>query len=336
MSATSPVSLALLQATDRQGQFAGQVRVSQWPVTVGRALDNDMVLGDSHLAAYHLRMDRNEAGDVMVEVLDTANGVTLDNKQHARGDCFAWPAGKQLLLGRLRLRLQLAEELLAAEEPLPRFRLRAVGSTMLAVGAMLAFALLQSWLALTEPSQLSRQLPVLLATVIFGVAGWAGVWALATKLFTGRLQFWRHVRIACTVTLAIEVVTAVLGMLAFMFSLESLARFELHQLLLGMAVAVYLHLAVLMPYSRRRLGTAMAGITLLLMAGVLGTSWLQSKRFTSTLYMSTFYPPGWRMAPAVPVKQFMDEAGDIRRRLDERLKDKDQEEDGPGSFIESE
>ena len=327
MSASSTQALlALLQAIDRNGNLAGRLELSRWPVTVGRALNNDLVLDDSHVAAAHLRIDRNPEGEVQVEMLDTDNGIALEDKHYRRGDQFAWPAGKALVLGRLKLGLRLAEEPVSAEEPLPRFPWRTVGWTALAVAALLAAVLFQAWLTMTEPSQLPRQLPGLLGMVALSVSIWAGLWALATKLFTGRLQFWRHVRIACTVSLAVQAVVVVCGMLAFMFSLESLARFELQQLLLGLAVAAYLHLAVITPHSRRKLGALVAVITVLGLVTMLGTNWLQNKRFSNRLYMATIYPPSWRMAPAVPVRQFMDEAGAIRQRLDARLKDKEAED----------
>lgn len=328
--------LALLQATDRNGQLAGRLDVSRWPVTVGRALDNDMVLGDSHLAASHLRIDRSPEGEVRVEVLDTANGIALDAKHYMRGEVFVWPAGTVLSLGRLKLGLRLAEEPVGAEEPLAHFRWGTVGWTLLAVGAMLAAVVFEAWLMYTDTAQLPGQLLGLIALVALVFPVWAGFWALLTKLFTGRLQFWRHVRIAGASTLLVQAVVALCGMLAFMFSLENLAKFANLQILLGLAVAVYLHLAVVMPHSRRKLGGTVAGVALLLMVGILGTSWLQNKRLSNTLHMSVIYPPGWRMAPAVPVSQFLQEAGDIRRRLDQRLKDKDQDGEGLDGSGESE
>ncbi|WP_431098571.1 FHA domain-containing protein [Polaromonas aquatica] len=322
-------NLGLLQATDRNGALVGWHDIRHWPVTVGRSLQADMVLDDSHVAAEHLRIDRSPEGEVLVQVLDTVNGVALNRAQHGRDTQFTWPPGETLTLGRLKLGLRLAEEPVVAEEPLPHFPWRTVGWTALAVAGMLALVVGQSWLTLTEPSQLARQLPGLVAVVVMAVAVWAGLWALATKLFTHRLQFWRHVRIACTSSLAIQFVSTLAGMLAFMFSLESLARFELPLVLLGTAAAIYVHLTVIVPQRRRGLAGLVAGVAVLGIVAMLGTNWLQNKRLSNKLYMSTLYPPSLRMAPAVPVTQFLDEAGAIRQRLDERLKDREPDSDTP-------
>jgi len=212
---------------------------------------------------------------------------------------------------------------------LPHFPWRTTGWTLLALAGMLALVLGQSWLTLTEPSQLARQLPGVLGGVVLAVSVWAGLWALATKLFTGHLQFWRHVRIACFSSLAVQAVSTLAGLLAFMFSLESLARFEGLMLLLGAAAGIYVHLTVIAPQRRRGLAALVAGIAVLATVALLGSNWLQNKRLSNKLYLSTLYPPSLRMAPAVPVAQFLDEAGSIRKRLDERLKDREPDADTP-------
>jgi hypothetical protein len=315
--------LGLLQATDRNGALVAKLDVRHWPVTVGRALAADLVLDDSHVAGEHLRIDRTPEGVVTVQVLDTVNGVALGRTRHGRGTQFNWTDSEALALGRLKLGLRLAEAPIEAEEPLPHFPWRAMAWTVLAVMGMLALVVGQSWLTLTEPSQLARQLPGLVAAVAMGIAVWAGLWALATKLFTHRLQFWRHVRIACASALAIQLASMLAGLLAFMFSLESLARFESQLVLLGAAAAIYLHLTVIVPQRRRGLAGLVAGVAVLGMVAMLGTNWLQNKRLSNKLYMSTIYPPSLRMAPAVPVPQFLDEAGAIRERLAARLKDRE-------------
>ncbi|MEO8387745.1 MAG: FHA domain-containing protein [Polaromonas sp.] len=322
-------NLGLLQAIDRTGALAGRLEVKHWPVTVGRSLTADLVLDDSHVAAEHLRIDRSPDGVVVVQVLDTVNGVALNRARHGRNTEFNWPDGEALTLGRLKLGLRLAEAPVATEERLPHFPWRTTGWTLLAVAAMLALVVGQSWLTLTEPSQLARQLPGLVAAVAMAVSVWAGLWALATKLFTGHLQFWRHVRIACASSVAIQLAATLSGLLAFMFSLESLSRFEVPLMLLGAAAAIYVHLSVIVPQRRRGLAGLVAGIAVLGIVAMLGTNWLQNKRLSNKLYMSTLYPPSLRMAPAVPLAQFLGEAGALRQRLDVRLKDREPDSDTP-------
>lgn len=316
----------LLLATDRHGAAAGQREITGWPVTVGRDLEAGLVLDDSHIAAMHLSLDGPQADGVAVRVLDSVNGVTLDGARHARGAAFIWKPGQHLTVGRMRLGLRLAGQAIEAEELLPSFPWRAVAGTMLAFAGLLAMVVAYSWLTLTEPSQLARALPGALGAAVLIMAVWAGLWALATKLFTGRTHFWTHVRIASISALVVETGAALASLAAFMFSLESLARFESLLHLLGVAVAVYFHLKVIAPHRQRAMAGLVASVALAGMMLMLGTTWLQSKRLSNRLYLSSIFPPSWRMAPAVPVRQFVEEAGGLRKRLDQRLKDGDSDD----------
>ena len=47
----------LLEALDRDGMVRQAWRIERWPVTIGRALDNDVVLTEPHVAAHHATID---------------------------------------------------------------------------------------------------------------------------------------------------------------------------------------------------------------------------------------------------------------------------------------
>ena len=54
--------LALLESVDRDGLVRQSWRIERWPVTIGRALDNTIVLSDPHVAAHHATLDLVAAG----------------------------------------------------------------------------------------------------------------------------------------------------------------------------------------------------------------------------------------------------------------------------------
>ena len=49
--------LGLLEALDRDGMVRQAWRIERWPVTIGRALDNDVVLTEPHVAPHHATID---------------------------------------------------------------------------------------------------------------------------------------------------------------------------------------------------------------------------------------------------------------------------------------
>ena len=322
--------LGLIDVTDRHGNMQARLPVTRWPVTVGRALDSDLVLDDVHVAGQHLRLTPAAAGHVTVQVMDTRNGVALGHKQYARGALFDWPPGDPLLLGRLHLNLRLADSPVPVEQALPRLLWR---NSLGSIGAVLLVLLLmtaQVWMKIGETQNLLQDLPVVLGGALAVLVVWSGLWALATKLFSGHARFWRHVRIASLTFVAAELMEFVTQVLAFAFSWENVGRFGYLALVLAAAAGIYRHLLVAAPHSRRGLAVGVALVVGLGLPTMWGTQWLKNKRLSNQLYMAQMFPPGWRIASPEPVAQFLDEAAGIEKRLAKRLKDK-QDENGAES-----
>lgn len=79
-------------------------RLEQFPVTIGRALDNDVILSDNSVSAYHLRLEQDDKGQVFVHNLSSENGTRLNNHQLGFQPVQV-PIPSQLLLGNRKLRL---------------------------------------------------------------------------------------------------------------------------------------------------------------------------------------------------------------------------------------
>lgn len=313
--------LALIEATERHGHVVARLPVTQWPVILGRDLHADLVLDDVHVAAQHLRLAQTQPGSVTVEVLGTRNGVLQGRRHHARGTRFEWTEGQPLNLGRLHLRLRLADSPLAEEEELPRSLWRGGVGSLAVVVLLLCTMLAQAWLKSTETDKLLQEAPGTVIVVLAALFVWAGLWAVATKVFSGHAYFWRHVRIAGLTYVAANLLDFSTQVVAFAFSWESLSRFAYVSLALALAFGVYRHLLVAAPHARRGLAI---GVGLALLVGlptVMGTQWLKNKRLSNQLYMAQMFPPGWRLAKPVPVEQFLQEAARLEQRLTRRLKD---------------
>ena len=222
---SAPV-LALIEAVDRHGNVQARLPVTNWPVTVGRDLAADLVMDDVHIAPQHLRLEQLEPGRLNVQVQDTINGVTLGTQQHARGTSFDWTPGQQLAIGRTHLQLRLADTAPVPEQPLPRWHWHSAAWTLAAMAATLLLTLGQSWFKSIETAHFSQTVPATVLGMLGFLGVWAGLWAVISKLFSGQAQYWRHMRIACGVYLAMFCVDTGLEILAFMFSWEVLARFE--------------------------------------------------------------------------------------------------------------
>ena len=67
--------IAQVELLDGDGRVQRAWDVAAWPLAIGRALDNDLVLHDPHVAAHPARLDLDEQGRLVLCALASRNGV---------------------------------------------------------------------------------------------------------------------------------------------------------------------------------------------------------------------------------------------------------------------
>jgi hypothetical protein len=323
--------LALIECLERDGRSARVRDVWQWPLTIGRAIDNDLVLDDPFVAPHHARLELADDGSLRLQVLHTQNGVQMGGRRHAQGAALPVPAGGSLLqVGGITLRLRLPGEMLAAEQPLPV----ATGLQRwlpLAAGALvLAQTTAEHWLGLDPGAGTSAWLPQLVG-VAGALAGWAGLWALMSKLFQHRFDFNAHLRILLPWLLATMVVAQVLPGLAaaldwpWLWHLSGPAQVVLGTLL------VRAHLMHVLPSHRRAVSAAVAAALLTGSAITLTATHRATDSFSRAPYMSTLPMPALHWATPVASTTLVQAMAPLAQQLAQRVQKAQQEEAEKGS-----
>lgn len=316
--------VALLDVLDRDGHVRQSAPIDAWPATVGRALDNTLVLDDPHVAAQHLQVDADAEG-VFVQVGDTLNGVRAQGRRLASGERLRVGAVPlRLTLGDTHLRLRLAQHPLPAEQPLRASAdlVRSGWPSVVAGLLVVAAVLFSTWLD-TDPDVLTRTLASTLIGLGMAALSWCGAWALISKVFTRRSHFWWHVRVLVMGALAIMAASAATDLLAFSFSWPWTSDFAF--VLTGAlgAAMLYFHLQGLEP--RRR--APMVTLAVCAFAGATGlTLWsnLQARdQWGSDLYLTHLYPPALRLAPTMPTTAFVQGLAPLQATLDEKARERD-------------
>ncbi|HZV93691.1 MAG TPA: FHA domain-containing protein [Caldimonas sp.] len=330
-----PPTAALIEALDRDGAVRQAWRVARWPVTLGRALDNDVVLTDPHVAAHHASIDHDANGSVVVRAGQTRNGLTIGRERVEGGASrrFADPGRDlELHLGRTALRLRLAGHALAPEQVLaPRVALERRWAPTLALAvAVLAIVLFNTWLD-NDPDNLSRAIGSALLTAITGGAIWCGFWALLSKLFARQSNFGWHVRVFVIASLVMLALSALPPLLEFSLSWPWLTDFSFVAAFATMAGAVYFHLLAVEPGRRRLMrGVAVTGFAV----GVALTLWFNVQRTGrpgEELYMNHLFPPALRLARPVSVDHFVDGMAPMQSILDRQARERNGSEDDAAS-----
>jgi len=343
MEATAPTAApgpALLEVVDRDGLVRQSWRIERWPVSIGRALDNTIVLSDPHVAAHHATIDLVIGADtapakVVVAAGETKNGVVVGRRDRIAGGTAREIADDgrdvELQIGRAQLRLRLAGHALAAEQPMS-----AVADTEhrwpptlgFAV-AVLAVVLATAWVE-TDPEAVVRSAGMVVLSTIAGGAIWCGLWALLSKTFTRQSHFGWHVRVFVVASLVLLALSIVPPLFAFAFSWPWATDFSFVAVYATAAAAIYFHLLAVEP-SRRKLmrGVAATGFVV----GVALSLWFNVQRTGrpgEELYMNHLFPPQLRIARPTSVDRFVDSLAPMQAILDKQAKERGSSEGDDG------
>ncbi len=305
--------------------------VHAWPLSLGRALDNDLVLDDPHVAPHHATLQLGDEGLLQLQVGDTRNGLQIDGKALTAGQQAAVPeAGALLQLGALRLRLRRPAEVLAPESALPLHRL-ASWATVGAAGAVLAaVSLLERWTGLDPGADLSAWMPLLLGLPV-AMAAWAGLWALASKLFQHRFDFAGHLRILVPWLLGVALSEAVLEPLASALGWPALWRMSpLLEAYFGLML-LRAHLLHVLPNSRRAVTGAAVAAAVAGLALNLTLTHRQTDRLSRPPYMSSLPLPGLVLSTPEPAQLLVQDLAGLGAQLARRVDKAKAEEAADGS-----
>ncbi len=317
--------LALIELHERDGRIGRVVDVWRWPLTLGRAMDNDVVIDDPHVAAHHATLQPDEHGALRLLPLASRNGVAVNGR---RGDePSVLPAGgAELQLGTTRLRLRLPGEVLAPELPLPP---GGGGLRKPLLLGLLAFALLlvQHWIALDPGADYNAWLPTLVGVPAV-LAGWCAAWALMSKLFQHRFDFNGHLRIVLPWLLGMTALEMLWPQLTAALATRWLWMLGAPlQALLG-ALLVRAHLEHVLPAHRKAVNLSLAALVVAGGGLSLAATWRATQSLSPSPYMSTLPPPALRLAGTVPSATLVQEMAPLAERLNERAKKSRQDDEG--------
>ena len=326
--------LALLEAVDRDGHVRQAWRVEHWPLTIGRALDNDVVLTDPHVAAHHASIVATAvaagAGSdaktaIVVSAGDTKNGLAVGRERIASGASreLADPGRDvELRVGRTTLRLRLPGHALFPEQAMASLasgEMRWPVTATLAV-AVLALVLGNAWID-SDPEAFPRAVGNALLGALFVGAVWCGLWALLSKTITRQSHFGWHLRVFVIASLATLVLAVLPPLIAFALSWPWVTDFSFIPVYATVAAAIYFHLLAVEPARPRLMrAVALSGFA----AGVAMSLWFNVQRTGrpgEELYMNHLFPPQLRAAKAVPVDRFVDSLAPMQAILDRKARE---------------
>ena len=310
--------LALIDLHERDGRAVRVVDVWQWPLRLGRALDNHVVIDDPHIAAHHAELLLGEGGQLLLRALPSHNGTRLNGRLVAHSAAVP-PHGALLQLGSSTLRLRRAGETLAPEKPLAASGRRALLPALAMASAVLLGVLVNHWLTLDPGADYTAWVPVLVGLGAL-LAGWCGLWALMSKLFQHRFDFNGHLRIALPWALAMTLADGLWPQAAAALALPGLWLLAAPLQMALLALLVHAHLAHVLPLHRRAVTASVAVVVLAGGALTAALTYRASDSFFSAPYMSTLPLSALRLAGTVPTATLVQDMAPLASRLALRVK----------------
>jgi hypothetical protein len=305
-----------VEILSRHRDVAARHRVAAVEVRIGRGYNNDIIIDDPYVAAQHLRIFRDETGQLVAEDMGSANGMFLDRGRIPLKRIIV--DGKYpIRIGQTYLRVRETNYAVEHERTTARLQLRALPVALPAALSVMILGIyaLKVWLAQTTETKASNYLMPLLG-IAAGVLIWVGFWALLSRIFRGRSHFLRNLLIA------------LLGVLVFLLHNE-FAQFCAFALTWPTAenygyVAVWSILAAVCFFHLREVGPShlllKGAILMTVVTTVIAVETVQrSEAFSDSGRQNTLrqlMPPALRLVPLRDETAFFAEIAKVKTALD--------------------
>jgi len=311
-----------VEVLSRHRDVAARFRVDASEFSIGRSYDNDVIVDDPHVAARHVRVFHDEAGQLVAEDLGSANGLYLD-RDRSRLARVTVDGNVPIRIGHTLIRIRETSHAVEHERLVKSGRRFVPVVAALVLGVLLlGIDAIKTWFAQTgEPHLSNYMLPALV--LIGGALIWIGVWSLLSRLFSGQSHFLRHVLIAETAVLAIWIYGELAEIAAFSLTWPVALNSVYIAYWLALAVMCFLHLREV---GRAHLLAKGIVVALLLVTAVTVQALQRSEAFANSgrqVAAHVLLPPAMRLRPPQDETAFFADVGKLRAKLDaERMQGK--------------
>jgi hypothetical protein len=282
-------------------------------VRIGRAYDNDVVLDDPYVAPHHLRIRRDETGMLLAEDLGSFKGLYLDRARMPVKQA-ALDGDRVLRVGHTLLRVRDVSHAVTPERAEPRQARAWPAAAGLAI-VILAIEAIDLYLNETAEPKLSRYLVPLLTGVVL-VLGWAAIWAVLARVFSGQARFERNLVVALAGLLTFSLYNELVDLSVFGFAWRALLGYQYIGAWLLLAATCFLHLCEIGP---GRLRLKLGAVAALALIAIVMQSSGQSELFGNAerdAPTRRLLPPGFRLSPAGTIEGFFADVGQLKAKLD--------------------
>ncbi|HUN53033.1 MAG TPA: FHA domain-containing protein [Candidatus Sulfotelmatobacter sp.] len=303
-----------VEILSRHGEVLARHRCAGADVRLGRDYSNDVILDDPSVAGRHVRIARDARGLLIAEALAGAGGIHAGSDRTPVERVFL-DGDRPIRVGHTYVRVRDATYVFLPERrAAPR---RRWWPLEVALGAaVLGLAALAMWLAETaepKPYRYAQQLVVL----TFCAAVWTTLWAIVSRVFTGRARFEPNLVIALSGLLAYALYGSLVTLAAYAFSWSTLIAYQYVGLWLILGAVCFAHLREIGPSRLELKGAVVAALmAVALLMQTLGRSESSSEAYSQPTVVRRLLPPAFRLSPLQSEAGFFADVERLKEQLD--------------------
>lgn len=281
-----------VEVLNHSGDVQARHKFSELPIRLGRNYNNDIILDDPHTAAEHALIELNSEGKLTLRDLGSQNGLKLKDKVFAQVELDGDTA---VLLGRTLVRVRDSHYVVSAEvNDTSHNYWRTWFMFGCAIVMICALSLSTSWLGDIANNKVSDYI-MDITKWLMSAAAWAGIWALANRVFSGTANFGRHLLIFSCGIVALDLLDHLYAFLGFAFSWEWFTFYQSHLQVVIVATTIYFHLCII-NNKRAMLKVICASLAVLSSGLILMGNYQSTNQYADNLYMSEVLPPAMRVS----------------------------------------
>ena len=301
-----------VEILNHNGDVQARHKFSELPIRIGRSYSNDIILDDPHTAAEHALIELNADGKLRLRDLGSQNGLKLKGKSHSQteldGDTI-------VQLGRTLIRIRDSQYLVSPEVSDSSHKLWQIWIMFgCAIVMICALSLSTSWLGDIANNKVSDYI-MDMTKWLMSAAAWAGIWALANRVFSGTANFGRHLFIFSCGIVALDLLDHIYALLGFAFSWEWFTYYQSHLQIVIVAITIYFHLR-LINNKRAMLKVICASLAALSSGLILMGNYQSTNQYADNLYMSEVLPPAARISRNHSLTEFDQSIQQLKTDID--------------------
>lgn len=313
--------VGVIEVLTRSGQVVQRMPWSGSVLRVGRAYDNDMIIGDPYVCPHHLVLAL-DAGRLLARDLGSENGTYAGDRKE-RIESVELQDGLVIHFGHSQLRYHATGvEVAPAWRDTARHGLLAqMGKPWLLVLASLLAVVTLGVDGLLDSSERLRPLTLAISLLypLIAVLAWAGFWSLLNRVISHRANYHAHLAISFAGVAGLFLVAQVISLLSFGFSWsESVPWLILSGRVAVLWLVIYAHLRYAVSGPARRHAIMAMAVALVLFGTPEIGDVIERNEFSSLPYLDPLLrPPQYRLVEGETVEAFFTGAQLLREQVDE-------------------